>query len=60
MSEFLIYFIQMAIVISLWWKIQEVENRWTKERKLEEKLWLLDDQVNRIALYLEKGLVQKE
>jgi hypothetical protein len=43
----------------LWWKEQEIEKRWVRERKLEEKVWLIDDQVNRIATYLDKEVSQK-
>jgi hypothetical protein len=59
MSELVQLLAVICVLLWLWWKEQEIEKRWVKERKLEEKVWLIDDQVNRIAAYLDKEVSQK-
>jgi hypothetical protein len=59
MSELVQHLIVICVLLWLWWKEQEIENRWAREKKLEEKVWLIDDQVNRIATYLDKEVSQK-
>jgi hypothetical protein len=59
MSELVQLLAVVCVLFWLWWKEQEIEKRWVRERKLEEKVWLIDDQVNRIATYLDKEVSQK-
>jgi hypothetical protein len=59
MSELVQHLVVICVLLWLWWKEQEIEKRWVRERKLEEKVWLIDDQVNRIATYLDKEVSQK-
>jgi hypothetical protein len=60
MSELLMTIIQLLMGFGIWLGMKQIEDRWTREKKIQDKLWLLQDQVNRIAAYLDEQVNQKK